>query len=143
MKRIISAAWAGIRISAPMFLIMCIIFGLIGGTEKFASGYGMVRSCAAAFIIGIGFGIPSLIYETNLAVWLKTLIHMGTGCIVMIGASMLGGWINAGMGAQAIVIALIAQIGIAFIIWGMHIMHTRALAKRMSAKIHEKDAEAE
>ena len=91
MRKILRAAWGGINISSVVFLIGCIAVGLDGGAEKFASGYGMARSGITAIIIGIGFGVPTLIYETELPQWLKVLIHMGTGCLVMTGASMLGG----------------------------------------------------
>ena len=88
MKKIAQVAMAGVRIAAVVFLIYCIVFGLIGGEEKFASGYGIARAGLGAVIIGIGFGIPSVVYETKLKMWLKMLIHMGIGCTVMIGASL-------------------------------------------------------
>ena len=80
MKKIAQAAMAGVRIAAVVFLIYCIVFGLIGGEETFASGYGIARSGLDAVIIGIGFGIPAVVYETKLKMWLKVLIHMGIGC---------------------------------------------------------------
>lgn len=139
MKRIVISAWYGIRIAAPIFLLGCIIAGLAGGEEKFASGYGMARASAAVFLTGIGFGIPSLVYETKLSMGLKVLIHMGIGCLVMAGASVLGGWLSMKMSLGAMVCKLAIQIAIAFIIWGLSCVRTRAVAKQMNEKIAQKN----
>ncbi len=139
MKKIVLAAWAGVRVAGPVFLLMAIVFGLIGGAEPFLNGYTLARWSAAAVLIGLGFGIPSLVYETELHMGWKVLIHMGIGCIVMIGATVLAGWLNAEMGIGAVLIALAAEIVCAFLIWGAFLLHTRALAKRMSERIARRE----
>ena len=46
---------ADVRIAAVVFLISCIVFGLIGGEEKFASGYGIARAGLGAAIISLRY----------------------------------------------------------------------------------------
>ena len=89
MRRVLRAAWQGISLAAVVYLLDSIVMGLADGTGKFASGYGMARVGAAVILIGIGFGIPSLIYETELRMWLKIFIHMGIGCLVTVSYTHL------------------------------------------------------
>ncbi len=144
MRKVLGAAWNGISIACAVFVLFCIIFGLANGTEKFASGYGMVRMGLRVLLIGLGFGLPSCIYETKLSWGLKVLIHMGTGCAVMIAASVWGGgWINSEMGWPLIALILLMQVGSAFAIWGGQVLHARALARRMNEKIAQKNPQAD
>lgn len=93
--------------------------------------------CAAAILIGLGFGIPSLIYETELRLWLKILIHMEIGCLVMAGASMLGDWLPVDRGLPAVLIVLAIEIVVAFVLLGVNFFMSAAEAKRLNEKIKE------
>lgn len=138
MRKVLRAAWGGINISSVVFLIGCIAVGLDGGAEKFASGYGMARSGITTVIIGVGFGVPTMIYETELPQWLKFLIHMGTGCLVMIGASMLIGWLSVANGLPAVLKGAAVQVALAFAVWGCYYISAWSEAKRINRKIKEK-----
>lgn len=138
MKKIAQAAMAGVRIAAVVFLIYCIVFGLIGGEETFASGYGIARSGLDAVIIGIGFGIPAVVYETKLKMWLKVLIHMGIGCTVMIGASFLRVGLPTQKGMLATLAVVTIQVISAFVIWAIRFIPMMIQAKKMNQKIKEK-----
>ena len=138
MKKIARAAMAGVRIAAVVFLIYCIIFGMISGAEKFASGYGIARAGLGAVIIGIGFGIPSVVYETKLKMWLKVLIHMGIGCTVMIGASFLCDWLPTQKGMLATLAVVAIQVISAFVIWAISFIPMMIQARKMNQKIKEK-----
>lgn len=138
MKKIVQVAMAGVRIAAVVFLIYCIVFGLIGGEEKLASGYGIARAGLGAVIIGIGFGIPSVVYETKLKMWLKVLIHMGIGCTVMIGASFLCDWLPTQKGMLATLAVVAIQVVSAFVIWTIVFIPMMIQAKKMNQKIKEK-----
>ena len=138
MKKALQSAWRGICTAALVYLALCFIFGLSGGEEKFASGYGMARSVAAVVLIGIGFGLPSLIYETELHIALKVLIHMGIGCTVMVGASILAGWLRPELGLMPFLGLLGVEIVCAFAIWGWNLLRCRKLAKELNDRLQEK-----
>lgn len=138
MRKVFRSAWEGIQFAAIVYLLISIVMGLTDGAGKFASGYGMARGGIAVIVIGLGFGIPSLIYETELTMWLKVLIHMGTGCLVMAGASMLGGWLPADKGLSAVLIALAIEIALAFFFWGISFFQVFMEAKRLNEKIEER-----
>lgn len=141
MKKAFKSAWSGICTAALIYLACCFVLGLTAGEEKFASGYGMARGVAAVVLIGIGFGLPTRIYETELPMALKVLIHMGIGCTVMTGASILAGWLRPEQGLKRFLATLGVQLACAFLIWGWNLLRCRKLAKAMNDRIQEKHAQ--
>ena len=137
MKRVLSAAWGGIKIACTVFIISSFFVTLSAKEGTFASTSGMLKLCLSTFAIGLGFGIPSLIYETELSMPVKVLIHMGIGCAVMIAAAIVNGWARVENGGIWAGIAIIAgQIAIAFIIWFIQLRKSKKLAERMNEKIN-------
>ena len=141
MKKALKSAWSGICTAALMYLALCFVFGLSAGEEKFASGYGMARSVAAVVLIGIGFGLPALVYETELPMALQVLIHMGIGCTVMTGASILAGWLRPEQGLKPFLAMLGVELASAVLLWGWNLLRCRKLAKQMNDRMQEKQAQ--
>lgn len=138
MKNAIKAAWGGICNAALVFLSLCFVFGLNAGEETFANGYGMARSIAATVAIGIAFGLASLVYATELPMWLKVLIHMGVGCTVMVGISLLVGWLRPELGLKPFLAMLGVELVCAFLSWGVVLLRSKKLAKQMNDRLREK-----
>lgn len=139
MKNLMKAAWKGIRISAALFVLTCLIRGLSAGEESFASGVGMARMCAATFAIGLGFGVPTLIYRTGLPTALKVLIHMGVGVVVMLAASLAVGWIDFSRGWLPCLLVAVVQIAVAFLVWLLSWIRSRKDAKEMNERVAAKE----
>lgn len=136
MKKVLSAAWGGIKIASTVFVISSFFVALFAEEGVFASTSGMLRYCLSTFAIGLGFGIPSLIYETELSMPVKVLVHMGIGCAVMIAAAIINGWARVENGGILVSIAIIAgQIAIAFIIWFIQLQKSKKLAREMNKKL--------
>ena len=136
MKKVLSAAWGGIKIACTVFIISSFFVALFAEEGVFASTSGMLRFCISTFAIGLGFGIPSLIYETELSMPVKVLVHMGIGCAVMIAAAMLNGWVRVENGGIWAGLAIIAgQIAIAFIIWFIQYRKAKKLASEMNSRL--------
>ena len=138
MKKVCKAAMEGIYLAAVMFLIACMVKGFYGGNETTFSGTAMAYSCIAAIVIGMGFGIPSLIYQTELPTALKVLIHMGIGCIVMLATSCIVGWIDISRGWLPCLLVAVVQIGIAFLLWALTCVRVRRDAKQMNKHLSAK-----
>ena len=136
MKKALSAAWNGVSIAAFIFVLSSLILGLAAGGQTFASGQTMARTAAATILIGLGFGLPSLIYETDLSLALQTVIHMGTGCLVMTAAAL---WLRPEMGAGPFLAVLAGQIALAFLIWGGQLLRARSLARQVNRRIADKN----
>ena len=138
MKKVIRAAWEGIRTAAIVFMLFCIILGLRRGGEVFANGTGIALSCIAAFMIGAIFGIASLIYGTELPTWLKVLIHMGVGITAMLAISIAVGWIDFSRGWKSCLLFVALQIVAVFIAWAVDCLSIKNLAKKMNERMAEK-----
>ena len=139
MKKVFNAAWSGIVLSAVGFVVVCMLIGLRFGEDKFADGIGMARMCAAVLVIGLGFGIPSMIYETELPTGLKVLINMGTGTIIMLATSIVIGWIDFSRGWLPCLLFAAFQIAVAFILWLLTCVQTKKDAKEMNEQIEKKN----
>lgn len=139
MKKLLNAAWSGIVLSAVVFVAACMLIGLRYGEDRFADGIGMARMCAAVLAIGLGFGVPSMIYDTELPTGLKVLIHMGTGTIVMLAVSIWVGWIDFSRGWLPCLLIAAVQIAFAFILWLLTCVRIKKDAKQMNERIDNKD----
>lgn len=138
MKNVVKAAWSGIRLAAVVFILTSLFRALPAGEESFASGIGMARMCLATLVIGVGFGVPSLIYATELPTGLKVLIHMGIGVVVMLAASLAVGWIDFSRGWLPCLLVALVQIAVAFLIWLLSCVRLRKDAKEMNERVAEK-----
>lgn len=139
MKKVLNAAWSGIVLSAVVFVIACMLIGFSTGEAKFADGLGMAHMCVAVIVIGMGFGVPSLIYGTGLPTGLKVLIHMGTGIIAMLATSIAIGWIDFSRGWLPCLLFAAIQIAVAFILWLLTCVRIRKDAKEMNERIASKE----
>ena len=63
---------------------------------------------------------------------------MGTGRLVMMAASVLGGWLPVESGLSAVLITLAIETAVAFAVWAATCIKTSAEAKRLNEKIKEK-----
>ena len=95
--------------------------------------------CLATLVIGVGFGVPSLIYSTELSTGLKVLIHMGIGVVVMLAASLAVGWIDFSRGWLPCLLVALVQIAAAFLIWLLSCVRLRKDAKEMNERVAEKE----
>lgn len=138
MKKLLNAAWSGIALSAAVFVVTSMLIGFALGEAQFASGSSMARMCVAALVIGLGFGVPSLIYETELPTGLKVLIHMGTGVIVMLATSLVIGWIDFSRGWLPCLLIAGIQIAVAFILWLLTCVRIKKDAEDMNKRIEDK-----
>ena len=139
MKNVMKAAWSGIRLAAVVFILTSLFRALPAGEESLASGIGMARMCLATLVIGVGFGVPSLIYSTELSTGLKVLIHMGIGVVVMLAASLAVGWIDFSRGWLPCLLVALVQIAAAFLIWLLSCVRLRKDAKEMNERVAEKE----
>ena len=139
MKKVLNAAWSGIVLSAVVFVAACMLIGFNHPEDQFADGLGMAYMCIAVLVIGAGFGIPSLIYETELPTGLKVLIHMGTGTIIMLATSIVIGWIDFSRGWLPCLLIAGMQIAVAFILWLLTCVRIRKDAKQMNEAVEKKE----
>ncbi len=136
LKDILKSTVISIGMSLTIFSFVCIVFDIGYGGNFSLEGYRMTKMIIGCVIIGLGFGVPTIIYKNDsLPMPVRVLIHMGIGCVIYTIVAYAVGWIggSASLG-QGIAIAAI-QLVVAFLIWFLFMRYYRAEAKKMNDKI--------
>ena len=135
MKKILSNTFVSIAVSLLIFAVIGIVYDIKGGGSFAMEGYGFTKMLSACLLTGLGFGIPSGIYEKDsLPLGMKVLVHMGIGCAVYILAASFAGWIPSGGGLNT-ALAIAAELALAFVIWLGYYLYNIRLARRMNEQI--------
>jgi phosphate starvation-inducible membrane PsiE len=138
LKDILKSTVISIGMSLTIFSFVCIVFDIGYGGNFSLEGYRMTKMIIGCVIIGLGFGVPTIIYKNDsLPMPVRVLIHMGIGCVIYTIVAYAVGWIggSASLG-QGIAIAAI-QLVVAFIIWFCFMRYYRSEAKMMNDKIQQ------
>ena len=136
MKDLLKSIVISIGMALAIFSFVGIIFDIMGGGVYTLEDYRYTKMVIASVIVGLGFGVPSLVYRNDkLPMPVKVLIHMGIGCIIYTVVAFSVGWIGGSASvAQGILIACI-QLAVAFAIWFCFMRYYRKEVKDMNDKI--------
>ena len=125
-------------IASMMFIIVGVIFDCIFHGNMEMTNYAFSKMAIATVVIGLGFGIPAVVYENEkLSLFTQTIIHMGTGCIVMTVTAYLVGWIPMNHGPLLMIAILLEEIALAFVIWFVFYLQQKKLVKQMNQRVKE------
>ncbi len=139
MKKLLHSCAVGCLISLSLFVIGGIIFDFFFHGQFVLENYGFSKMAAASLLIGLGFALPSGIYDhQRLPFGLKVLIHMGIGCGILLLSACLAGWIPVQAGLAAILWAAGAEIAVAFLIWLGFYLYYRQQTAKINRRIKEK-----
>lgn len=136
MKDLLKSIVISIGMALAIFSIVGIIFDIMGGGVYTLEGYRYTKMVIASVIVGLGFGVPTMVYRSDkLPMPVKVLVHMGIGCVIYTIVAFSVGWIGGSASVtQGILIACI-QIAVAFVIWFCFMRHYRKEADEMNKKI--------
>ena len=125
-------------IASMMFIIVGVIFDCIFHGNMEMTNYAFSKMAIATVVIGLGFGIPAVVYDNEkLSLFTQTIIHMGTGCIVMTVTAYLVGWIPMNHGPLLMIAILLEEIALAFVIWFVFYLQQKKLIKQMNQRVKE------
>ncbi len=136
VRDLLKSTVISIGMAMAIFCFVGVVFD-IGYKGNFSlENYRFTKMVAGCVLVGLGFGVPSIVYrKDNLPMPIRVIIHMGIGCVVYTAVAYAVGWIGgAASPGQGIMIAAI-QLAVAFIIWYLFMRHYRAEAKKMNDKI--------
>ena len=140
MKKIIidlaKSTVISIGMAMAIFCLVGVIFDIIYKGNFNLENYQFTKMVIGCMIVGLGFGLPSIIYhKDSLPMPICVLIHMGIGCVVYTIVAYSVGWLGntSNIGLGILVVAL--QLGIAFIIWFLFLKHYRKEANELNDKI--------
>jgi hypothetical protein len=119
-----------------IFCIVGMFFDITNGGNFSMEGYQFTKMVIGSAIVGIGFGVPTVVYNSEkLPMPVKVLIHMGPGCVIYTIVAYAVGWFGgSATPVQGLAIAGI-QLVVAFIIWFCFNTYYRKEAKQMNEKI--------
>ena len=138
VKDLLKSIVISIGMALTIFSLVCIVFDIGYGGNFSLEGYKMTKMVIGCIIVGLGFGVPTVVYRNDsLPMPVRVLIHMGIGCVVYTIVGFAVGWIggSATLG-QGIAIAAI-QLAVAFIIWFCFMRFYRKEAREMNDKIQQ------
>ena len=133
-----ASAMYGIGFAAILFVLTGVIFDCGNGGTTALYHYGFSKMALGTLVIGLGFGLPSVVYEREeLSLPVQILIHMGTGSTVLLITSWVVGWMPREQGFLMIAKIAAEQLLIAFGIWFGFYLNQKKLAQKMNQKLSE------
>ena len=138
VKDLLKSIVISIGMALTIFSFVCVVFDIGYGGNFSLEGYKMTKMVIGCIIVGLGFGVPTVVYRNDsLPMPVRVLIHMGIGCVVYTIVGFAVGWIggSATLG-QGIAIAAI-QLAVAFVIWFCFMRFYRKEAREMNDKIQQ------
>ena len=138
VKDLLKSIVISIGMALTIFSFVCVVFDIGYGGNFSLEGYRMTKMVIGCIIVGLGFGVPSLVYRNDtLPMPVKVLVHMGIGCVVYTIVGFAVGWIggSATIG-QGLAIAAI-QLVVAFVIWFCFMRFYRKEAREMNDKLQQ------
>lgn len=127
-----------IGIAMALFCLSGIAFDIRDGGSFSLENYQFTKMVAGCVLIGMGFGIPTIVYQNEkLPLPIRVIIHMGIGCTVYTIVAYAVGWMGgAATIGKGILIGAI-HLGLAFVIWLLFMCYYRHEAKRINDRIQE------
>ena len=130
----LKASVISIGLSLFIFCLIGIIFDFRAEGNFSLGSYGFTKMVIACVVIGLGFGVPSVVYDSErISRPVAVLIHMGTGCVIYTVTAFLVGWISVSSPLMAVIITGL-QIVLAFVIWLFFLAYYRKEARIMNEK---------
>lgn len=125
-----------VAISSLLFLLGSLIADLNMGGVYSASGYSVTKMALGSLGIGLGFGLPCIIYTNEkLSRSVQIAIHMATGCAIMLTIAFLVGWIPTDKGLLPALLAVVSMLLTAFVISVLSYRRQKKLAERINREL--------
>ena len=125
-----------VAISSFLFLLGILIADLNKGGIYSASGYSVTKMALGSLGIGLGFGLPCIIYTNEkLSRSVQIAIHMATGCAIMLAIAFLVGWIPTDKGLLPVLLAVASMLLTAFVILIFSYRRQKKLAERINREL--------
>ena len=128
-----------LAISSFLFLLSNLIADLNMGGDYSVSGYMVTKMALGSLGIGLGFGLPSVIYLCEkLSRPMQIALHMTIGCIVMLAISFLVGWIPRNRGLLPALLAVLSMLLTALVIAVLTYRRQKKLAEKINRELEQR-----
>lgn len=139
MKKYIKNTLMGISWGLTVNMIFLVVAVAVNADFlKSITQYDFIKYAICSAIIGLGFWVPSVIYDKpNLSLPVKSILHLGIGYVIYVITAFFAGWIGAGYSAVFTVGSLIASVLFTLLIYVCFYLYHRKEADMMNSKIRE------
>ncbi len=128
-----------VAISSFLFLLSALIADLNMGGVYSASGYSVTKMALGSLGIGLGFGLPCIVYTNDkLSRPVQVSVHMVIGCSIMLAIAFLVGWIPTDKGLLPSLLAILSMLLTAFIIAVLSYRRQKELAERINRELQQR-----
>ena len=128
-----------VAISSFLFLLSSLITDLNMGGVYAVSEYTVTKMALGSLGIGLGFGLPSVVYtDEKLSRPVQIAIHIVIGCVVMLAIAFLVGWIPRDRGLLPALLAILSMLLTAFIIAVLTYRRQKKLAERINRELEQR-----
>lgn len=135
-KDLIRSTVISIGIAMVIFCIAGIVFDVKYAGNFSMENYQFTKMVIGCVLIGLGFGIPSVVYRKDtLPMPIRVIIHMGTGLVVYTIVAYSIGWIGSSASIGEGIICGFIQVTVAFVIWFLFMCYYKQEAKKMNDRI--------
>ncbi len=140
MKDLLKSTVISIGMAMTIFCIIGILFDVRYSGNFRMENYQYTKMVIGCVIVGLGFGIPSVIYQKDsLPMPIRVLIHMGTGCVVYTIVAYAVGWIGNTETIGQRILSVLIQFATAFFIWFLFLRYYRKEAKSINEKLQARN----
>ncbi len=140
MKDLLKSTVISIGMAMTIFCIIGILFDVRYSGNFRMENYQYTKMVIGCVIVGLGFGIPSVIYQKDsLPMPIRVLIHMGIGCVVYTIVAYAVGWIGNTETIGQRILSVLIQFATAFFIWFLFLRYYRKEAKSINEKLQARN----
>ncbi len=135
IKDLINSVLISIGVAMTIFCIVGIVYDVSYGGHFELSDYSFTKMVIGCVVIGLGFGVPSIIYNNdNLPRPIQTVIHMSIGLGVYTITAYAVGWMK-GLSKSKGILVLLGAFIVAFLIWYGFMRYYRKEAEILNQRV--------
>ncbi|MCU9807607.1 MAG: DUF3021 domain-containing protein [Paraclostridium dentum] len=139
IKKIVSNILYGIAWGCTIFTLQGIIVASTDNNYLMMTNKEYIVNAICSVIIGIGFYLPSIVYENDrISRGLQVVVHMGIGISIYLICAFYAEWIPVERGMAVTISSIIIIVTISFIIWGAFYIYNKNEARKINEKLQEK-----
>lgn len=139
VRSMLQSVKTALAVSSFLFMLSILIVDLNLGGSLATSDYAITKKVLGSVGIALGFGLPTFVYDReSLSLPMKTLIHMGVGCSMMLLIAYLLGWIPVGGGVLRVLIVVASMLLTAFVVWWLSYRSRKKLAEQINRELERK-----
>ena len=93
IKDLLISTLVSIGMALSIFALACVVFDIAYKGNFSLENYQLTKMVIGSVIVGLGFGIPTVVYNNDsIPMPIRVIIHMGIGCVIYTIVAYAVGW---------------------------------------------------